>query len=149
MSDTLDSHPTNDASRGTPGAVTENTVTPSATAGPGAADVSSPAGASGEQTTHEMVRDALGEVYDPEIGIDIVSLGLVYGSHVSAEGLLTVDLTLTSPYCPMGPLIQTQVHAMVKDLPGVTDVLVNLVWSPPWDPRTMASEEARLELGIY
>ena len=111
--------------------------------------VTSLAGTSGEQATHEMVRKALGEVYDPEIGIDIVSLGLVYGSHVSDEGLLTVDLTLTSPYCPMGPLIQTQVHAMVKDLPGVRDVSVNLVWSPPWDPRTMASEEARLELGIY
>ena len=102
-----------------------------------------------EQATHEMVLEALSEVYDPEIGIDIVSLGLIYASRFSDAGLLTVDLTLTSPYCPMGPLIQTQVHAMVKDLPGVQDVFVNLVWSPPWDPRTMASDEARLELGIY
>jgi metal-sulfur cluster biosynthetic enzyme len=129
--------------------VAQNATGESAVAGPDAAETASPAGASGEGATHEMVREALGEVYDPEIGIDIVSLGLVYGSHVSDEGLLTVDLTLTSPYCPMGPLIQTQVHAMVKDLPGVRDVSVNLVWSPPWDPRTMASEEARLELGIY
>ena len=103
----------------------------------------------GERATHEMVREALSEVYDPEIGIDIVSLGLVYASRVSDAGLLTVDLTLTSPYCPMGPLIQTQVHAMVQDLPGVQEVFVNLVWSPPWDPRTMASDEAKLELGIY
>jgi metal-sulfur cluster biosynthetic enzyme len=102
-----------------------------------------------ERASHEMVLEALSEVYDPEIGIDIVSLGLVYGSTVTDEGLLTVDLTLTSPYCPMGPLIQTQVQAMVKDLPGVKDVLVDLVWSPPWDPRTMASDEAKLELGIY
>jgi metal-sulfur cluster biosynthetic enzyme len=97
----------------------------------------------------ELVLAALSEVYDPEIGIDIVSLGLVYGSHIDDNGLLTIEMTLTTPYCPMGSLIQGQAHAVCHGLPGVKDVHVELVWSPPWDPRTMASEEARLDLGIY
>ena len=107
-------------------------------------------GASGRvKASPELVLAALSEVYDPEIGIDIVSLGLIYGSHVDDDGLLTIDMTLTTPYCPMGSLIQGQAHAVCHGLPGVEDVKVNLVWSPPWDPRTMASEEARLDLGIY
>lgn len=101
------------------------------------------------KASNELVLAALSEVYDPEIGIDIVSLGLVYGSHVDDSGLLTIDMTLTTPYCPMGSIIQGQAHAVCHGLPGVEDVKVNLVWDPPWDPRTMASEEARLDLGIY
>jgi metal-sulfur cluster biosynthetic enzyme len=109
-------------------------------------------GSSGGQAlraSEEMIRDALSEVYDPEIGIDIVSLGLVYGTQLDEDGLLTVDMTLTSPYCPLGSILQTQVHAVCTPLPGVEDVRVNLVWDPPWDPRTMASDEVKLELGIY
>jgi metal-sulfur cluster biosynthetic enzyme len=97
----------------------------------------------------ELVLAALSEVFDPEIGIDIVSLGLVYGSHIDDNGLLTIEMTLTTPYCPMGSMIQGQAHAVCHGLPGVNDVHVELVWTPPWDPRTMASEEAQLELGIY
>ena len=97
----------------------------------------------------EMIRDALSEVYDPEIGIDIVSLGLIYDTEIDETGLLTVDMTLTSPFCPLGSILQAQIHAVCAPLPGVEDVRVNLVWVPPWDPRTMASDEARLELGIY
>lgn len=99
--------------------------------------------------SEELVRAALSQVYDPEIGIDIVSLGLVYGSRVDDEGILTIDMTLTTPYCPMGSIIQSQAHAVCAGLPGVEDVRVELVWSPPWDPHTMASDEAKLELGIY
>ena len=95
----------------------------------------------------DLIRAALSEVYDPEIGIDIVSLGLIYGTNIDDEGLLTIDMTLTTPYCPLGPVIETQAHAVCAPLPGVRDVKVNLVWSPPWDPRTMASDEAKLELG--
>lgn len=101
------------------------------------------------RASETMIRDALSEVYDPEIGIDVVSLGLVYGTHLDDGGLLTVDMTLTSPYCPLGSILQAQVHAVCVPLPGVDDVRVNLVWDPPWDPRTMASDEVRLELGIY
>ena len=112
-------------------------------------DAATGGGGNGARASDELVRAALSEVYDPEIGIDIVSLGLVYGSHFEDDGMLVIDMTLTTPYCPLGPVIQTQAHAVCSPLPGVRDVHVNLVWSPPWDPRTMASEEARLELGIY
>ena len=108
-----------------------------------------PAGTSEARASEELVRAALSEVYDPEIGIDIVSLGLVYGSSIDDDGLLTIDMTLTTPYCPLGPVIETQAHAVCAPLPGVKDVRVNLVWSPPWDPHSMASDEAKLQLGIY
>lgn len=104
---------------------------------------------SDEHASTEEIFEALGQVYDPEIGIDIVSLGLVYNATIDEAGLLTVEMTLTSPYCPMGHIIQSQAHAVCIDLAGVEDVRVDLVWSPPWDPREMASDEAKLELGIY
>ena len=101
------------------------------------------------RASEELVRAALSEVYDPEIGIDIVSLGLVYGSHFEDEGTLVIEMTLTSQMCPLGPVIETQAHAVCAPLPGVENVRVELVWRPPWDPHTMASDEAKLELGIY
>ena len=102
-----------------------------------------------DEVTREALMEALSQVYDPEIGLDIVSLGLVYDAACEEGGQVAVDLTLTSPYCPMGDIIRNQAHAVCAMLPGVNDVRVNLVWTPPWDPRTMASDEARLELGIY
>ena len=103
----------------------------------------------GERASRDMILDALSQVYDPEIGIDIVNLGLVYDVELKQDGELDVDMTLTSPYCPMGNIIQSQAHAVCASLPGVKDVKVNIVWNPPWDPRTMASDEAKLDLGIY
>ena len=105
--------------------------------------------AGAERPTSEQILDALSAVYDPEIGIDIINLGLVYDHDLDDAGLLTIDMTLTSPYCPFGSVIQTQADAVCRVLPGINDVRVNLVWSPPWDPRTMASEEAKLDLGIF
>jgi metal-sulfur cluster biosynthetic enzyme len=99
--------------------------------------------------TPDDVQDALREVIDPEIGIDIVSLGLVYGVDIAEDGDTTVRMTLTSPYCPLGPMLESQVHAATQFLPGVRDVKVDLVWDPPWDPHTMASDETKLELGLY
>ena len=101
------------------------------------------------RASEELIRAALSEVYDPEIGIDLVSLGLVYRVDLDERGLLTVDMTLTSPFCPLASILQSQVHAVCSPLPGVEDIRVNLVWDPPWDPRTMASDEVKLELGIY
>jgi len=108
-----------------------------------------PAEGTPHRASEEMIRDALAEVYDPEIGIDVVSLGLVYGMDLDETGLLTVDMTLTSPFCPLASILESQVHAVCVPLPGVENVRVNLVWDPPWDPRTMASDEVKLELGIY
>ncbi len=90
----------------------------------------------------------LWEVNDPEINLSIVDLGLVYGVEVE-EGLVTVTMTLTSPGCPLGPVIRGEAYAKLKQLPGVKDVDVNIVWSPPWDPRTMASEDVKMSLGIW
>ena len=101
------------------------------------------------RATGDDVHEALREVIDPELGLDIVSLGLVYGVEVDQEGDAVVTMTLTTPYCPLGPMLESQVHMATQFLPGIREVRVDLVWNPPWDPHTMASDEARLELGIY
>jgi metal-sulfur cluster biosynthetic enzyme len=95
------------------------------------------------------IMNALKSVYDPELGISIVDLGLVYG--VTAEdGRVNIDMTLTTPACPLGPVIKQQALAVLtSNFDSVEDVDINLVWSPRWDPRTMASEEAKAELGIW
>jgi metal-sulfur cluster biosynthetic enzyme len=99
--------------------------------------------------TDEEVMNALKAVYDPEIGINIVDLGLVYGVNVE-DSIVNVNMTLTSPACPLGPVIETQAHAIItSNFEDVDEVKINLVWTPPWDPRTMASEDAKLELGIW
>jgi len=99
--------------------------------------------------TEEEVMNALKAVYDPEIGINIVDLGLVYGVNVE-DSTVNVNMTLTSPACPLGPVIETQAHAILtSNFEDVDEVKINLVWTPPWDPRTMASEDAKLELGIW
>jgi metal-sulfur cluster biosynthetic enzyme len=97
----------------------------------------------------DVVRENLRLVIDPELGISIVDLGLVYGVEIKEEGEVTVKMTLTSPACPLGSVIQAQAHSALKKLPWVKTVKVELVWSPRWDPRTMASEDARMQLGIF
>lgn len=101
-----------------------------------------------EMSSEEMVREALREnVIDPEIGVNIVDLGLVYGIEVQ-DGVAEVTMTLTTPMCPLGPYIDQEVRTAVDAVPGVTGAKVNLVWQPPWDPSKM-SEEAKLELGFW
>jgi metal-sulfur cluster biosynthetic enzyme len=100
--------------------------------------------------TTEEVFDAIRPVTDPEIRIGIVDLGLIYDVELANEGRdVTVKMTLTSPMCPVGPMIMTAVHENVALLPGVGNVSVELVWDPPWDPRIMASDEAKDQLGIW
>lgn len=99
--------------------------------------------------SEEQVREVLSEVYDPEIGMDIINLGLVYNIDVVDESSVDVDMTLTTPACPAGPMIRTQAYAAVASLPGVENVNINLVWMPPWDPKTMMSEDAKIALGIF
>ena len=98
--------------------------------------------------TDEELRERIREVKDPEIDMSIVDLGLVYEIEWD-EGTVNVKMTLTSPGCPLGPIIRGAVYAKVKDLPGVEDVDVEIVWNPPWDPRTMASEDVKMALGIW
>jgi metal-sulfur cluster biosynthetic enzyme len=99
--------------------------------------------------TEAEVRNALKSVYDPEIGISVEDLGLIYGVRHEGRNVV-IDMTLTTPACPLGPVIKTQAHAVLTAaFPQVDDVDINLVWTPRWDPRTMASEEAKAELGIW
>ena len=89
--------------------------------------------ADGEALTSDHVRLALRRVKDPEIGLNIVDLGLIY--EVSVDGAdVNVDMSLTSPGCPAGPQILHEAEEQVRSLPGVGGVNVNLVWSPPWTP---------------
>ena len=98
----------------------------------------------------DEVMDALRPVIDPEMNISIVDLGLVYDVECDEEdGVVLVRMTLTSPACPVGPQIMGAVHTNVAALPGVEDVDLQLVWSPPWDPRKMASEDVQMMLGIW
>jgi len=100
-------------------------------------------------TLHEdVVREVLRKVVDPELGVNIVDLGLIYGIEIK-DSDVAIKLTLTSPACPLGAVIQAQVNTAVKALPWVKAVKVELVWTPRWDPRLMASEDAKMELGIF
>jgi len=98
--------------------------------------------------TREDVREGLKNVYDPEIGINIVDLGLVYGADISETGDVLVTMTLTSLGCPLGPVIVQEVQNALKDFQGIGEVDVKLVWSPPWSPDLM-SEDAKDELGMW
>ncbi len=95
------------------------------------------------------LRAALKTVIDPEINMNIVDLGLVYNVEPNDQGAVRVTYTLTSPGCPLGPVIQSQIQGALKKIPWVSQVHCNLVWTPPWDPKTMASEEAKMELGLW
>jgi metal-sulfur cluster biosynthetic enzyme len=99
--------------------------------------------------TVDEIRAVLRDVQDPELRMSIVDLGLVYGIDIDDIGVVTIDLTLTTPACPIGPMIQGQAYHLLTQMDGVEDVEVNLVWDPPWDPKTMASEEVKMMLGIW
>lgn len=98
--------------------------------------------------TDEELLEKIREVKDPDIDMSIVDLGLVYDIEWD-DGTVNVKMTLTSPGCPLGPVIRGGVYAKVKSLPGVEDVDVEIVWSPPWDPKTMASDDVKMALGIW
>ncbi len=99
--------------------------------------------------TPEGVMEALKDVFDPELAINVVELGLIYGVEIEGRSV-AVRMTLTSPGCPIGPMLQAMARgAITRVFPDVEDVKVDLVWSPPWDPYKMASEEAKDMLGIW
>jgi metal-sulfur cluster biosynthetic enzyme len=99
--------------------------------------------------TPELIMERLVEVQDPELRMSIVELGLVYDIDIDDSGFVTVTMTLTTPACPLGPLLIGQIQDTLMDLPGVRDVDVEITFSPPWDPRTMASDDVKMQLGIF
>lgn len=108
-------------------------------------------GASEPQDTREftdqMVWDVLKTVYDPEIPVNIVDLGLIYELAVKKGGIVFVEMTLTTPACPVAQSMPGEVERAASAVPGVNEVRVKLVWSPPWD-RDRMTDEAKLELGL-
>ena len=108
-----------------------------------------PLGASnGGPATEEAVREALKHVVDPELGVNIVDLGLVYDVEISEEGVISIEYTLTTMGCPIGPLIEQQMQSFLENVPGVTSVEAEMVLRPPWTPEMM-SEEAKAALGYF
>lgn len=96
--------------------------------------------------TPDQVRDVLRGVFDPELHMNIVDLGLVYDVQVRGD-VVDVKMTLTSPGCPYGPFLMHQVKDTLLTLKGIRDATLEVVWDPPWGPEKM-SEDVRLELGF-
>ena len=101
---------------------------------------------SDNQVTEEKVLEVLGDIYDPEIPIDIVNLGLVYGIKIEGPKV-DVDMTMTSPGCPAAGQIVSEARYLLEDIEGIDEVNIEIVWDPPWDPSKM-SEAARESLGM-
>ncbi|WP_374295435.1 SUF system Fe-S cluster assembly protein [Sphingomonas sp.] len=96
---------------------------------------------------YEAVIDALKDIFDPEIPVNIYDLGLIYGVEISADGHAVVMMTLTTPHCPVAESMPGEVELRVSAVPGIATADVNLIWDPPWDPQKM-SDDAKLELGM-
>ena len=110
-------------------------------------EVERPEGGEDDPALMAPVLEALKTVRDPEIPIDLVELGLIYELIVKKGGIVFVEMTLTTPSCPVAASMPGEVETTIRAVPGVTDARVKLVWSPPWTQDRM-SDEARLELGL-
>ncbi|MEC1155548.1 metal-sulfur cluster assembly factor [Cytobacillus horneckiae] len=100
-----------------------------------------------DQDVRESIMGALELVVDPELGIDIVNLGLVYDVKMDEEGKTEVEMTLTSMGCPLAGTIVDQVKSALDDIPEVKETEVNIVWNPPWSKDRM-SRYAKIALGV-
>jgi len=99
------------------------------------------------QDIGEKIVRVLCEIYDPEIPVSIYELGLIYDVHVSEELDVIIDMTLTSPNCPVAETLPVEVEEKVKKITLIKKVKVNIVFDPPWD-KSMMSDEAKIELGM-
>jgi metal-sulfur cluster biosynthetic enzyme len=101
--------------------------------------------------TVEEIRESLTDVKDPELNLGILELGLVYDISVEGENgeHVTVTMTLTSPMCPVGPMFKQSVEDHVRAVDGVQSANVEITFTPPWDPRAMASDDVKAMLGIW
>ena len=97
--------------------------------------------------TEEIVLEQIKQVIDPDVGLNIVDMGLIYGVDIN-DDIVDITMTLTSPGCPAAPQLLNGAQTVVQQLDGVEEVNINVVWTPPWDPEMM-SEEAKDELGIF
>jgi metal-sulfur cluster biosynthetic enzyme len=97
-------------------------------------------------TVEDKIRDALKKVVDPELGVSIVDLGLIYDVRYE-KGEAEVEMTLTSPGCPLAPIIDKKIKSALSDIPEIKHLVVEIVWDPPWS-RELMSAELRVELGL-
>ncbi len=95
----------------------------------------------------EVLRDLLRDVIDPEIGINVIDLGLVYDIDLSADGAVAITMALTTPDCPLGGYLTDSITGVLRDVPGVTGIDVRIVRDPPWDPDAMMSGWAKSQFG--
>jgi metal-sulfur cluster biosynthetic enzyme len=113
---------------------------------PAESRASAGAPASEDAVTQDQVRMVLRRVKDPELNLNIVDLGLIYDVAVTGS-TVTVDMSLTSPGCPSGPEIMSEVERQIREMPGVTEATINLVWTPFWSPDRI-EPRVRAYLGI-
>ena len=97
---------------------------------------------------NNAVVEALKSVYDPEIPVNIYELGLIYSVNIDDDGKVVIEMTLTSPACPVAGTLPPEVEGKVRSIPGVTECIVKVVWDPPWGMHMM-SEEAKLQLNLF
>ena len=101
----------------------------------------------GREKVKKEVVAMLRDVYDPEIPVNIFELGLVYDVDADESGSVRIVMTLTSPMCPVAEILPVEIESRAREIEGVREVEIDLVWDPPWSPEMM-SEAARLELGM-
>jgi FeS assembly SUF system protein len=117
-------------------------------ASPADTDTSGPTSGVDTAKVEAAVVEVLKTVYDPEIPVDIYELGLIYKVRVDAKGEVDVDMTLTSPACPVAGTLPGEVEMKIRGVEGVTAARIELVWDPPWD-KDMMSEAAQVKLGFF
>ncbi|MEQ9617967.1 MAG: iron-sulfur cluster assembly protein [Deltaproteobacteria bacterium] len=125
----------------------ENKITEGVSEPESAAGKASENDGAGAELTEEKILSVLSEVYDPEIPIDIVNLGLIYGIEIEG-GNVRINMTMTAPGCPASTQIAGESKILVEEIPGVEFCEIEIVWDPPWDPSKM-SEEAQQSLGMF
>ncbi|MET8366649.1 metal-sulfur cluster assembly factor [Micromonospora sp. NPDC005194] len=126
----------------TDGAATTNAAATDGAAAPAAGDAATSAGGVSKAMIAD-IEEAMKDVVDPELGINVVDLGLVYGVHVDDENVATLDMTLTSAACPLTDVIEDQARQALTTGPGgglVNDIRINWVWLPPWGPDKITDE---------
>jgi len=96
----------------------------------------------------DTIKEALKVVIDPELGVNIVDLGLVYEVSTEEDGTVNVLMTLTTPACPIGPMLEEQIADALRDLPGLKEVKTTFTFDPPWT-QEMVTEDGRIELGMW
>jgi len=98
--------------------------------------------------TEELILQSLADVEDPEMKLSVIDLGLIYSVKIE-KNHVEIDMTLTSPGCPVAPELMAAVHRSALNTEGIESAHVNLTFSPPWDPKIHATEDGKFELGIF